>query len=502
MRKEIGKLVTAVMAFSMVLSLPAFPQNVHAEDSQAGISDEEEMKNTIEAYLHAEEWMPVTDTDRFMIQKSVINPDPLELLEYNAWMASGETCKVHDINGDGVYELFTGFSGDKVSVYEYDQVTLESGKKLKALKTMKNVKEIRYMEKKTVTFKQVSGKKTTYTTYKITSGKLKAAVTYTKNGTTYQKNTGKIKKAAFNKYVTSYKKQKKLTLQKITGEADLYVAPRDYNELRMEKDQAFGFTYWNSSSFVFNKDTGNAEDTYQMFWSSMNAEIAPIRYILGPNVSAPEKDTTYQHLDWVANLQYYYDNLLKEDENNHRSVLEILHDLSFTVTGNDLGNGCKEYKAVPKFSDGTSANYWYDVLVNTAGGSRLTRIDVTYDTGVSPVVWNFSYDEDAVYDGQYADPLSFAFCYPQSDADTRSITVDYAGTERKILVSSGVQFDLPMVLGSGGFSVINTDGTSFDPMADSTLPSGETFYEVLNKEKDESGKTYANVETILHWKAD
>ena len=151
-----------------------------------------------------------------------------------------------------------------------------------------------------------------------------------------------------------------------------------------------------SSSFVFNKDTGNAEDTYQMFWSSMNAEIAPIRYILGPNASAPEEDTTYQHLDWVANLQYYYDNLLKEDENNHRSVLEILHDLSFTVTRNDLGNGYKEYKAVPKFSD----------------------------------------------------------------------------------------------------------GTSFDPMADSTLPSGETFFEILNKEKDESGKTYADVETVLHWTAD
>lgn len=111
MRKEIGKLVTVVMAFSMALFLPAVSQDVHAEDSQAGISDEEEMKNTIEAYLHAEEWMPVTDTDRFMVQKSVINPDPLELLEYNAWMAAGETCKVHDIDGDGSMNCLRDFPG-------------------------------------------------------------------------------------------------------------------------------------------------------------------------------------------------------------------------------------------------------------------------------------------------------------------------------------------------------------------------------------------------------
>ena len=433
MKKSFKKIVagamTAAMTMSLGIAVPVMGADGDTTDAKTQLRD-------LLSIESAGELIPATEEDSFRVTKVQLNNDPTEVMSYEANLLKGK--KFAAIDKDYVDEFFVQFAGNKVKVYEYNEETVEKSKKLPAIATINNVKEVRYKAGKTVTFKQVKGKKTSYATYKVVSGKLKLQSVYSKNGKTYKKGTKKIKKATFDKYVKTYKKLKKLKFSKVDADANLYVRPVNLDEMYISPNIAYAWWYGDSSTEVYTRDSSDKQDEYKSFFNNLAGTVGPVRNILGPNTTIPGTDKTYQQVDWENAIMLTYDDMLKVnyDDDGYGILTEICRSDDYRIAVEDIETGKQFYATYVK--DGLEADSRYVLVFDDK--DRLTSVSLEYSNGVIGCLWTFDYGTDAEVDGQWADPYAFAQCYPTSDftGTTRTIPVDFAGTSREIKVASEV----------------------------------------------------------------
>ena len=320
-----------------------------------------------------------------------------------------------------------------------DQITREV---LPADVTLKNVKEIRKISDSKITVKQVKGKKTTYTTYALTT-KLKKSNIYTKNKKTYKKGKKKIKKKAFNKYVKSYKKLKKLSLKK-AYEADLAKDILAFYDLAdqayySENEYMYKQSDWgNEFTEVMKHDKNNTSDPYHVF---MEQAGSLVRFILAPNVTDPKTGESYQKEDW--------DKLVKRNMYMRGSGSTFNADINdilsnpdnYTVEGPEKGLN----KIMPASPDEKVTRYLLhekdterqiavDIYEEGEFAGKVCSVDVGYPESAPTSMYFYLYDWDIETDGQWVDPAADAYCYPSAEftEETRELTLHYGGANSAI----------------------------------------------------------------------
>lgn len=358
-----------------------------------------------------------------------------------------------------------------------------------AAAAVKNVKEVR-IKGSNLTLKQVSGKKTSYITYKLGPSPSKKSV-YSVSGKTYKKGSKKITAKAFNKYVKSYKKMTALTKKFAAAnavEATEYTfytkaAAANYSEKLYWKNETLLGT---ADRFAYEPD--NKVNPYQAHFE-VNGDYYS-RYILGPTGS------TYEAEAWNKLVRYqmdpdnttfdFYGEIADGSLNN---LTEVNPD--FTVAS-PYADGTDEKLTRYSFSSGPDVIDY--VGVNSAGKVAYLAWGTEGSEPEEKII--ISYDRQ--YDGQFMDPMGAVACYPDGQNDigvgTRTLNIGYEGTNKDlkgwtVTTSSNVilvfpTFDRDTSKTKSNFYFKNADGTkSFLPKADNY---GDIF-SMLNKET-EKGK--------------
>ncbi len=461
MRKNQMKIVASALALALAVGSVTAPEAaekvaVAAQTEEPSVIAEPTTKKTIDDLMAVIAKEIITsDADIGTQEKRFQMYKPLEQKEQMKWLAESTygnkklKYSVYDANNDGWYELFAYASDGVLRIYKYDAADIGD-----CIKNIKNGKEVRKVSTKkgTFTVKQVSGKKTTYTTYTFNGTKLKKGTVYTKNNKTYKKGSKKIKKAAFDKYVKSYKKLKKIkTLgmgnapKELDTESDYVYMKKGEYILRQE-----GAMEGTTDTLVMHTDSEIPGEPYRAFYQHESAAgITKERVIFGQDAEKDWNSMLSRKMNVtticpvLASISSDRDDyVLKDYEYDADNQTE-----TYTVGYNDeFGEGDLAYQIVvlngnlwtvyEQHSDGSRAEYW-------------TMLGDTY--GVSADIDGQQYEPES--DVELFDPEKFGA------STTRSITVDYAGTPKTIKTSRNALLSLYPWTEGGRFEVTGEDGS-------------------------------------------
>ncbi|MBO6108604.1 MAG: hypothetical protein J6P16_04265 [Eubacterium sp.] len=390
-----------------------------------------------------------------------------------------------DINNDGMKELFL-FDGKKVDVYEYSEdmanmVATKDGSvgSVGSKEAIDNVIETRVKSKKKATFtvKQKKGKLTSYTTYKFTFEIIKKGVTYSKKGKTYKKNNKKISKKAFNKYVKSYKKLKKI--KKLTPypfDGNMYTSTdfvyftKDLYEVSTtEEDADF------SSHLIVRHDANDKTNPYKAFGEG----ISNFRVVFGADV---EKD---------------YNSFL----NTHVSITKICAPLKsimngdgeYIVSGYEKQEAAKQGVYYINFNDPESeADFGYSVFVDESGNEPvLTTVQEIDSNGLRNELYYIYKGAEAEIDGEMYTPGLDAEIYADDEyikatgEKVRTLAIDLAGTKTEAKACADSKF---VLYSSTGTFTVPVNGKDVD--VSKVKNDSDEYYaidRVLNPDSGDAG---------------
>ena len=403
--------------------------------------------------------------------------------------------------------------------------------------TKSKVTEVRNSSKKIV-LKQVNGKKTMYTEYAFS--KLTNETVYAKNGKKYTKNGKKITKKAFNKYATSFKKMKKISMKKAEVDASLLENDHAFYDIdgtallsqnTYVHSQFYGERADDADTIILNYNKDNATDPYQ-FFEDRCGEL--IRYVLAPNVvdpngptapegtdgaAAPPRDggygpdgenvsdeRTYQKREWAKAVRYHMD----VDYIIHpffESLLEgQMNDADVEINSDAAQN---RYYTVRSNSFNTELNLKFE-----KGTNKLSYMTVGSMYGAATFIIDFDYEVEG---GQFVDPKDYFDCYPteadiaEDAANLHTFTYTYAGTNKDVpatvtvTAKNNVRFEFPYLSPGAGQTMktgfyIQLDGKDcMLPLEDEEEEKSGLIGKLNVIAEDGTASTAADLPTI-YWK--
>lgn len=373
----------------------------------------------------------------------------------------------YDANGDYSLELFALYP-KKLEVYYADfKMGGTQNDEVKPSKTIKNVKEVRKGSKKKGTFyvKTKSGKTTSYVTIKYDYDHTKATATYTQTGKTYKKGSKKITKKAFNKFLKTYNKAKKLSFK--TPEA--YAT---YHE--------FG-----GSIFMY-KDLYAAHISDDVIVMKPNPYIAytcgttpRVRYVFGKDEAA----------DW---------NAFRKENINPIKFVTIFSGIIDSPSDYDIryeqNAADKTGTYIVDYAEG--GDNYYEVIVDESTATpKPTSVKCITSMGTTEEMYEFQYGDSIDYSGEIAEPASDMEATADDEyvknvgCTVRTLTVDCAGTTKEVKTVSNYRFVPYTDTTKGKFTVkSDVDGKELDYM-NLNLDTDEWYAaeRVLNPESSDSG---------------
>ncbi|MBR1874419.1 MAG: hypothetical protein IJ807_05895 [Eubacterium sp.] len=360
----------------------------------------------------------------------------------NIWLSNKKVkTAIYDVDGDDVEELFVLYPNKTLEIYSHTSKMSVAGANVKPMKTIKNVTEVRKgkTSKGTFTVKQVKGKKTTFTTFKLSFDVIKKSTQYSKKGKVYKKGSKKIKKKAYNKYVKTYKKLKKAAFGKPSGTSD-FEKSTDY--MLMSKSGKVVVSNGTGKAegeepltVVMSKDLTNQAEPYQAF---MYDGVSTGRFVFGKNA---KKD--YDSL--LGKFGGVYSPFLGFTTLNLGTMRENAY---YTVECEPAAVNMPYSLYTIKYVSDDNVNSWtWEVKVDESGETpKVIELGTKDEYGAYVERWLVSYGEEAQYDGQsyetgiegriYADPEYMAV----TGLTERTLTVDMAGTEVKFKTANDVKF--------------------------------------------------------------
>ncbi|MBO6108268.1 MAG: hypothetical protein J6P16_02560 [Eubacterium sp.] len=470
------------------------------------------LKNNADAALS------LADGQAVMITQNSLIMDDYELVEPFAGCLSiilGDSKLKYSVmpaNGNGAELMMLALSKKTLREYVVNSNIRMSNPA--AFTTLKNVKEVKNTKKAgSIVVKQVKGKKTTYTTYKVANNGLKKKVSYTKQGKKFKKNNKKISKKKFNKYVKSYKKLKKAVFNKADSNINSF-----YEETVVDyysKDLYWELLYGSEDSYTTVMsalpEDAKTNDPYRYYKTDGEKTT---RYVLAPNVAASGSSVTYQKAQWDNIVKYQmnftesypmYNELMTGSGTNKVETV--------TTVDKDLADGTKAQLKIYTVVDPTY-NVMVDISVYQTGAlaGKINEYAIGVTDGFYSNYWTFAYNKDAQYDGQWVDPLTDARCYADPDyvnsmkAGTRTLNIGYEGTDAAVkawtvTACDDVYLDFPWVSSDdsikSGFYC--KDGTKTMELPVNT-EEYDKFLEKVNVLKDGKYSADASVAGGIFWK--
>ena len=438
----------------------------------------------------------------------------------------------YNINDDNYLELFVRHSKNKkYEIYCFDPNTYD----VPLMKTVKNVLAIyEQSKKKQIVIYQKSGKKKTYTAYKKSGKNLKKVVSYSYTGKKYKKNSKKITKKTFNKYVKTLSKLSKIKPTKIDDK--MYGGYQDATKTHMEKDYYVN-SIWDYEDLikythVFSKDDAGNYVSYGFDnilsptdeggnLEEIETPTESVRALFGPKIASDKLNgDTYQHADWKRLLQMLLGDKAavcpelraKDAPDGAQRALDFDKEaLDGDVTSEEVnetnGDDSTIYKAirykyhytdmatkVTVFAEGPYAGYIHDITTYTSSNGSDPYESTEFEYNKEP-------------EGQLFDPLITTGCIGTVDqlkemgAPIRSITIEaanipgYTDTYRKtISVANTVKFVPATYTMKAQFYTIGEGGKKVEIAKGD---EGITYDEKLNPKAGESaevGDLYADAD--------
>ncbi|MEE3468528.1 MAG: hypothetical protein VZQ83_08815 [Eubacterium sp.] len=480
----VPQVVVPVSDAKTVASLEA---DTVAEATTGSAADVEELRTLIRANLVAD--YDLEKDGGMYIDHQVRNnnaSDALTVAAQNVKAQKGiKSAKyaLYDINKDGDKEMIIRYNAKKkntVRIYSYDTYDLST----EILGEAFGVSEIRKnTKKKQLVIVTTTGKKIkTITPYTITaSGKLKAGVTYKKNGKTYKKGKKKIKKKAFDKY---YKTVKKLAAVKLGA-----IPKEDYSY--EDQDECFygKGIFWRSvedetgreSFFMTHADDVPAQDKYLAYWYAYDCvgwheytvEPALLRYVLGPDVVDPKTGKTYQQEDWEAMSEDVFGGqfappfLTETYDEAGNPVLDIEADgplQSVEVAAKQAVNGAQTYQGKEFTIIYGDAQLRMVFIDEGALKGRITEAGMFFPNvsgDIDHEKWVFQYGDEAGNPAEH-DQLVYDLITAggvTEGAETRTLQVNAASDDLKQTIKAGASVAFALYSGPNGqFYTTSADG--------------------------------------------
>ena len=424
------------------------------------------------------------------IQKHELADEEIQLEAYAAKTLLKKNSKIkigiHDADDNNNNEMFVLYP-NKLTLYSYDmRMSGAQAPDITPFFTAKNVKEIRKGSKKKATFmaKIVSGKTTSYVTYKLDFDKVKKVSTYTQTGKTYKKGSKKISKKDFNKFLKTYKKAKKLIFSAPSPYADFYTYA---DSLYMDKD--LYVSHIGDEITVLRHDKDDTEDPYKAFTCANER----IRYVFGKDQAA----------DWDA---------FRRESLDPRKFIGILTSIQATPNEYDVSyvkdEAKKEGSYMITFSteagiDGDTC--WEDITDESGAEPKIKYVYEHTSIGTDYGYAEYLYGSDADVDGEIYEPGSdqeayAAPSYLESLGYTaRVLKVDYAGTVKDVKTSGSYRF-VPYTNPAKGKFTLSIGGKDLDYM-DINLDTKEwdAAEKILNPVTNEDD--YGQPTDTLKWSA-
>ena len=355
---------------------------------------------------------------------------------------------IYDIDKDYSPELFALYP-KKLELYFTDgRMGGRQNDNVKPVKTIKNVKEVRKGSTKKSTFyvKTVSGKTTSYVTFKYDFDKVKTTAIYTVKGKTYKNGSKKITKKVFDKFLKTYNKAKKLSFKTPEVYADFHSFGGD-----IYRTDTMAVSHVSDDTLVLIRSKEDKVNPYVAFTCG---NYPRIRYVFGKDEAA----------DWNA--------FRKENVNPIKFVTifdSIINDPSYydvTYTKNEAE---KQGTYIVDFADG--GDIYYEVIVDESTQTpKPVSVECISSIGTTEEMYRFHYGDDAYYDGEIYEPGSFEEVTADNNYVTnngctvRTITVDCAGTTREIKTTEQYRFE-PWTDPAKGKLTLPIDGKDVDYMS-------------------------------------
>ena len=402
-----------------------------------------------------------------------------------------------------IFPIFFTLEKKVLKFYNYDEkmVNIFGDFKAKPLLTLKNVTGVMLKDAKKAlyTVKIKKGKTTTYKTFKLDFESVKKnGPVYTQKGKTVKQGKKKISKKKFDKIM---KNVKEVDWSEGTGFSKLYTTSeflymtKDQFVLRRELLTKEGEKQ-NPRQFLTHVLRYDKEDTvnpYKAFGAM--PDNTKYRGVFGADEKADWERVRDLTMDPITFIQPLRDALDPTKTTVSKSPRSTGRDTIYCIT--------------PKLDDDDAVEgdaYWEVHVDESEDIPRLTSVEWMTSIGVVEEQYVFYNDKDAVVDGEIYEPGSDAECYASEDyvkatgAKLRTLKVNYAGTEKEVKTTEGVEFRF---FSPNGKFTGKVNGTEMQLSGKEAYEKREEINKALNPEtgKTDSGSRLFGESTItdLKW---